>query len=239
MTETKDGTAFVTETHCHTSETSACSRISGAALTEYYAGRGVDTFIVTDHFFNGNTTVPRHGMSWEERVARFCAGYENAKARADELGIRCLFGWEYSFGGSDLLTYGLDREWLLAHPDVCDWRVSEYCARVRADGAVIVHAHPFREAGYIEMIRLLPRAVDAVETYNACRDENCNAMARVYSGFYALKASAGSDLHAPQDDLGVVLTDERIEDIGAFCKTVLSGPRIARIAADGSLHSAD
>ena len=46
--------------------------------------------------------------------------------------------------------------------------VNSYCDFVRAEGGFIVQAHPFRESNYIDMIRLLPRKVDAVEVNNAC-----------------------------------------------------------------------
>ena len=51
---------------------------------------------------------------------------------------------------------------------------------VRENGGYIVHAHPFREkanAYRIDMIRLMPRDVDAVETYNAHSSDFQNSMA--------------------------------------------------------------
>ena len=51
---------------------------------------------------------------------------------------------------------------------------------VRENGGYIVHAHPFREkanAYSIDMIRLMPRDVDAVETYNAHSTDFQNSMA--------------------------------------------------------------
>ena len=45
------------------------------------------------------------------------------------------------------------------------------------------------------MIRLMPRDVDGVEIYNACRTEFENAMAKQYAGNYGLFCSAGSDNH--------------------------------------------
>ena len=51
-----------------------------------YKEEGYTGIIVTDHFFNGNTTVPRD-LPWEERVELFCKGYENAKAKGDEIGL--------------------------------------------------------------------------------------------------------------------------------------------------------
>ena len=61
------------ETHSHTSETSKCSLADGASLAKYYASLGYTVLFITDHFFNGNTTVSPE-LPWEERVELFCRG---------------------------------------------------------------------------------------------------------------------------------------------------------------------
>jgi hypothetical protein len=182
------------ETHCHTSETSRCSGIDGASLVRYYHGLGYSGVCITDHFLNGNTTVP-HDMPWKDRVSLFAAGYNNAAEEGNKLGIGVFFGWEYTYQGADFLTYGLDEQWLLSHPDLLKWSLNEYLDRARADGAYIVHAHPFREAGYIPMIHLNPRRVDAVETCNATMPEETNSRAQWYAASYNLSCFAGSDMH--------------------------------------------
>ena len=208
------------ETHVHTSETSACASASGAAQAMFYKSRGFTGMVVTDHFFNGNTSVPRE-LSWEEKVNRFCLGYENAKVQGEKIGLDVFFGWEYSYGGTDLLTYGLNKEWLLSHPMIMDMDVNSYCDFVREQGGIIVHAHPFREADYIAMIRLLPRKCDACEIINSCRTDFENNMARIYAESYGLKPFAGSDNHsAAQDKLNGVDFDEIITSEQHFIKLV-------------------
>ena len=187
---------FIYETHCHTKETSRCSRISGADLIAFYHSIGYTGVIITDHFFNGNTSVPA-GLRWAERVELFAAGYRAAKQRGDQLGVDVFFGWEFTHErkGNDFLTYGLDVDWLLAHPDCDKLHINDYCDLVHQDGGFVVHAHPFREAGYIDMIRLVPRKVDAVESINACRTAFENRMADQYADNYALRKFCGSDNH--------------------------------------------
>lgn len=182
------------ETHCHTSETSRCSRIDGASLAAFYHSLGYAGMYVTDHFFNGNTTVPR-SLPWEERVDMFVAGYENASSEGAKYGMKVFFGWEYTYRGADFLTYGLNKDWLLAHPELSDWSVEEYLDHARADGAFIVHAHPFREAGYIPRITLEPRRVDAVEVINTSMPPEFNSRAEWYAESYGLKRMYGSDNH--------------------------------------------
>ena len=208
------------ETHVHTSESSACASASGASQAMFYKSRGFTGMVVTDHVFNGNTSVPRE-LPWEEKVNRFCLGYENAKEQGKKIGIDVFFGWEYSYGGTDLLTYGLDKQWLIAHPMIMNMDVNSYCDFVREQGGIIVHAHPFREADYISMIRLLPRKCDACEIINSCRTEFENKMARIYAENYGLKFFAGSDNHsAAQEKLNGVDFDEIITSEQHFVKLV-------------------
>ena len=183
------------ETHTHTAEVSRCSLISAAELVRGYKQLGFSGVWITDHFLNGNTTVPAH-LPWEDRVREFCRGYYNAYREGRRIGIDVFFGWEYSYRGTDLLTYGLDPQWLMAHPEVMKLHINEYCDLVHAHGGFIAHAHPFREANYIDLIRLLPRKVDAVEVVNTCRTEFENKMARQYADNYGLLKIAGSDNHA-------------------------------------------
>jgi len=211
---------FRYETHVHTCEGSACASASGAAQAMFYKSRGFTGMVVTDHFFNGNTAIP-HELPWEEKVNRFCLGYENAKEQGAKIGLDVFFGWEYSYHGTDLLTYGLDKEWLLKHPMVMDMDVNSYCDFVREQGGIIVHAHPFREADYIAMIRLLPRKCDACEIINSCRSDFENSMAKLYAESYGLMPFAGSDNHsAAQEKLNGVDFDEIITSEQHFAQLV-------------------
>lgn len=183
------------EIHCHTSEGSACAYSTGAEMAQFYHDQGYDGLVVTDHFYHGNTAVPRD-LPWDEWVARFCRGYEGAKARGDEIGLSVFFGWEYSFYNSDFLTYGLGPEWLLQHPDLIHWSIEDYLDRARAAGAAIVHAHPFREAPYVSKMVLIPWRIDAVEVFNGGnRNEADNCRAAWFAAQYGLGETSGSDSH--------------------------------------------
>jgi len=211
------------ETHAHTSEVSKCSKISAVELVRFYKSLGFSGLCVTDHFLNGNTTVPKE-LSWPERIELFCRGYEEAYAEGKRIGIDVFFGWEYSYKGTDFLTYGLDKKWLLDHPEVLEIDVNSYCDLVRAEGGFIAHAHPFREAYYIDMIRLLPRKVDAVEVYNACRTDFENKLANEYADNYGLLKIAGSDNHiGPLDRLCGIQVNKRLDSIADMCKAIIEG----------------
>ncbi len=186
---------FKYDTHIHTAEGSGCATVSGAEQARRYKELGYDGIIITDHFFNGNCAVHNY-YDWYDRVRQFCKGYDNAKAEGDKIGLKVFFGFEYTYFGADLLTYGVDMDWLYQNDNVMDISVGEFIKRVHSAGGIIVHAHPFREADYISEIKLMPNWVDAVEVYNAGnREEVYNTRADWYANQYNLPKTAGTDNH--------------------------------------------
>ena len=214
---------YLYETHAHTEEASKCASIPAKEMIRFYRDRGVAGVCITDHFFNGNTSVPAN-LPWAERVDRLYRGYANAAEEGAKVGVDVFFGWEYSLAGTDFLTYGLDKAWLLRHPEVMEMHVNDYCTLVRSEGGLIIHAHPFREAWYIDMIRLLPRVVDGVEVINASRTDFENARAEEYAANYGLLRTGGSDNHTgPQPRLAGIGVDRKLADIQDMISTIRSG----------------
>ncbi len=215
---------FRTETHLHTSEGSACASASGAEQAEQYKALGYDTIIITDHFYNGNTAVDR-SLPWDKWVDGYCRGYENARKRGEEIGINVLFGIEYGWNGTDLLAYGIDKQWLKSEPDIIRVSVYEFCDRVHRHGGAIVQAHPFREADYIRDIKLLPEYTDGAEVRNAGNHERIfDERALWYADQFGLTHTAGSDCHhLGGNRFFGVLTENKIADISDYVNAVKSG----------------
>lgn len=184
------------ETHMHTAEVSRCASATGAEMARAHKAKGYAGIFVTDHFFNGNSTVP-WDLPWDERIELFCKGYENALAEGEKIGLDVFFGFEYCYQGMDFLIYNLDKQWLKEHEDIDRWRPREAFAQMREDGGFIIHAHPFRERDYIDHIQLFPRDVDGVEVVNGAQlmEPWMNERAAVYARMYDLPETAGSDSH--------------------------------------------
>lgn len=216
ITIERDGTymrLFQYETHLHTTEASACGRYSAKEHVEYYKEAGFAGIVVTDHFFNGNSNIPKN-LPWEERVDLFCLGYENAKAEGDKVGLSVFFGWEANYKGTEFLIYGLNKTWLKKNPDILSWTIEEQYKRVHKDGGYVIHAHPFRERSYIPEIRLFPQAVDAVEGWNARNySDEADRRAMEYAKKYKLAISAGTDAHGQDDYHSGVAFEHRLNDI--------------------------
>lgn len=220
--ELKKGYTF--ETHMHTSEVSACALSSAADMARFYKNLGYRGIVVTDHFFNGNTAITSY-LPWEKKIELFCRGFENAKSEGDRIDLRVFFGWEYCYHGTEFLTYGLDKEWLLTHPEVMNWGVEEYLKRARADGGFIIHAHPFRQAPYIWKTRLFPGHTDAVEAINMRNPDTAyDQRAYHYAAEHDLIMTSGSDAH-DTDTLpgGGIRFAKDIESMEDFISTVRSG----------------
>ena len=211
---------FKYETHLHTSPVSACARASVRDTVQFYKDLGYDGIFITNHFLPGHG-----GQSYEERVEYFFSDYEEAVKVGKELGIKVFCGMEGTHGGSDFLVYGLDKAWFLQHPEILEMRKSEELAFYIENGALVIHAHPFREAGYIDHIRLFPRRVHGVEIINANRTDFENEMARQYAANYQLLPFAGSDNHVAhhQKKLAGMQSASPIESEQDFVTRVKNG----------------
>lgn len=182
------------ETHIHTSQGSACSSWRASSIVERLHECGYSGCFITDHFFNGNTAVDRR-LPWDIKVHLFCQGYEEAKKRGDELGFDVWLGWEFANNGTEFLTYGLDKQFLLDHPEIMDMPLEVYADFIHANGGFVVQAHPFREAGYIPAIRLYPHCVDGAEAINCGNAPEFNERAQWYCKSFGITQTGGTDAH--------------------------------------------
>jgi predicted metal-dependent phosphoesterase TrpH len=183
------------ETHLHTYPVSRCAKHTVREALEFYKSLGYEGVFITNHFLDGNINIERD-RPFEEKLEFYCSDYEEGLRLAEEIDIRVLFGVEMSYKGTDFLVYGLDKAWYLAHPEIMDMKRSELLAYLMASGALVIQAHPYREAGYIDHIRLFPRQVHGIETPNASRPDFENNIAAYYADYYGLITVAGSDNHS-------------------------------------------
>ncbi len=203
---------FKYETHLHTVQASACASASGKHQAMAYKKAGYTGIIITDHFFRGNTCIS-HKLPWEERIRLFCSGYEEAKAFGEQINLQVFFGWEETFEGQDFLIYGLDKEWMLNHPEMEFWTIREQFDIVNKNGGMVIHAHPFRDRPYIPKIRLFPKLVNGVEVFNACNMEEENQRAYIYAKQYDLPMTAGADSHHHDIICSGIKVEKKFENI--------------------------
>jgi hypothetical protein len=215
---------YLYETHLHTSQASVCAVSRGREYIRRYLDLGYTGIIVTDHFFRGNSSIDRR-LPWREKVELFCRGYEDAREEGEKRGLDVFFGWEESFAGDDYLVYGLDKKWLLEHPESGNWTRKEQFQEVSAAGGCVVQAHPFRQHYYIRRIILAPYLVHGVEAANAGNGEAAyDGLAWVYAKKLKLPVTAGSDIHSAADvrqggTFGVYL-DKKLNSVNDYALAV-------------------
>ncbi len=182
------------KTHLHTYPASICARAGVQETLDFYKGLGHDGVFLTNHFVDGNINMDRT-RPYAELMEFFLADYKEACAYGEKIGLRVFFAPEISYAGTDFLIYGLSPEWYLSHPEILAMDKRSELEYLMAEGATVIHAHPFREANYIDHIRLYPRSVHGVEVQNSCRTDLENRMAELYAEQYGLLRFAGTDNH--------------------------------------------
>ena len=212
---------YIYETHLHTMPVSRCGRADVRENLTFYKEMGYDGVFITNHFIDGNMTC-NEPLSYEEKINFYFSDYELGVEIGKELGIKVFPGLESTYQGIDFLIYGLDKEWFLAHEEITTMKQTEKLKYMSDAGALIIHAHPFREASYIDHIQLFPRHVHGVEIYNACRTDFENAMAEQYASAYGLLPFAGSDNHfaSNQMKLSGMKSPVPIESVDQFISMV-------------------
>ena len=143
-----------------------------------------------------------------------------------------FYGYEAGYDGTEFLIYGVDGAWLKAHPQIRTATVEEQYRLIHKAGGLVIHAHPFREAGYIPDVRLYPQWVDGVEGVNATHS-NSGSMAHndpafdkraiAYAGQHGLPLTAGSDIHTTGLLGGGIAFRRRIRSAQDYARAILSG----------------
>lgn len=185
---------YLYETHLHTRGVSACGITEPEDYIESYKKAGYAGIIVTDHFFNGNCAIDRF-LPWEKMVEGYCLGYERMLKASEGKDFDVFFGIEYNFEGDEYLLYGLDKEWLLKHPEIMGATHKQLFDMVNEAGGLMIQAHPFRMRSYIKKINLHPECVHGIEVYNAGNAPDENAKALLLAREKDLPCTSGSDMH--------------------------------------------
>ncbi len=227
---------YTYETHLHTCRASLCGKSEGSEHVRYYKELGYTGIFVTDHFFGGNTAVPRD-LPWKERVDWFCSGYEEALIAGQKMGLDVFFAWEQNYEGDEYLIYGPDKEWLLEHPDIEHWSRTRQLEEVHKAGGAVIQAHPFRSRGYIKTILLGRGLCDGIEAVNTANLPFNDVYALRYAEEYGLVTTAGSDNHnsaaRPKDNLSGVILNERLKGPKDYARIIREGGPIGLIIPEG------
>ena len=211
------------DTHVHTSPVSRCAKATVRQTVEFYKKKGYDGIFITNHFLDGNINID-YSEPYEKKIEFYFSDYEEALKIGEELGLKIFLGVELSYRGTDFLIYGLDKQWYLAHPEIMDMDKTSELRFMMEQGALVIQAHPFREAHYIDHIRLYPHCVHGIETINAERTDQCNDLGNYFADSYGFHKTAGSDNHiaGAAKRLAGMISSEPIKDEADFIRHVLA-----------------
>ena len=119
------------DTHVHTDESSACGKIPGRQAARLYKAAGYHGIVVTDHYTRKYFRSCA-GRTWDEKLDSFLAGYREARAEGDKIGLR-FFRAELALQHpyNDFLLMGIQRvfsgntrNYTAKLRDLTDWRKS-------------------------------------------------------------------------------------------------------------------
>ena len=190
---------FRIELHMHTKYGSGCGEMDEKELVRGYLGAGYQALVVTDHFnrdsFQYMGINPKDG---EKCLDRFLLGYEKVLAEGSRQGLKVYRGAEIRFDGSfnDYLLLGYSDK-LLSDPEkLFSMGLEAFVQESRAEGALLIQAHPFRRMCAVADHRYL----DGVEVLNKHPGHDShNDLAWEYARRWpGLIRTSGSDCHIPK-----------------------------------------
>ena len=189
------------EMHLHTHPCSACSVSSMEEMVAAAKEKGYAGFVVTNHFYHGNTGIDRQ-LPWEEFVEKYAEDWRHGVELGKKLGINVLFGIEEGYQrGKEVLIYGLTPEQIAANPELRELGLKPLSDFVHQNGGIVIHAHPFRIAPYIPDPDTEPDAtlLDGVEVNNQNGTKNRNELAKDFAERKGLLGTSGGDVHSAQN----------------------------------------
>lgn len=178
--------------HAHSSGISKCCRIPIEQVIEEAKKVGIDGLVLTNHYQKNYVT----DGDYSAFAARYIAEYEYAADLVRNSDFRVFFGIEVTMEqhpGVHMLIYGVETEFLRAHPTVFDYTQEELYQLVCEVGGFLVQAHPMRRQN-----RLLDtRFLDGIEIschplYEGTHIDELTPIAEAAD----ILLTAGGDFHA-------------------------------------------
>ncbi len=210
---------FKTETHLHTAEVSACSKIRAIDMIRKYHEAGYSTVFVSDHFQTKSIDC-LGDIPWSDKMMVFLSGYYKAKYEGDRLGINVLPAAEFKFSDAPnhYLAYGITKEFLDSYPELHNMTIKEFREISKKHGVFLVQAHPYRDGNCFPT----PEYIDAVEVYNSNpRHEDHVDLSEKFAQEFNVPISSGSDAHREEDiALGGIITETEIKTVEDFITAV-------------------
>lgn len=186
------------ETHLHTSACSACAISTGCELVDVAKENGYSGFVITNHFYRGNTCIDRN-LPWADFVRAYKEDYEITRDYAEKIGFQVFFGFEEGFApGKEMLVFGTDPDDIMKHPEFPTLQLKDKVDLIHSLGGITVCAHPFRNRAYIPDpdTEPDPECFDGIEGYNKGNPPSENEKAFAFAKKHGHIILSGGDIHS-------------------------------------------
>ena len=210
--------------HAHSSGISKCCRIPAEEVLRVAKEHGLDGIVLTNHYVK---TYVRDG-DYAAFAKRYVTEYRYAKELGDACGLRVLFGIELTVAWDPkvhVLIYGVEESFLERYPTLFDLSQKELYELVKANGGVVVQAHPYRGGNRL----LNPAYLDGIEIschplYEGTYLQELTAVAKTHR----LLLTCGGDFHggAVRPRCGMYLPDD-IKDTHDIARYLESTPAVS------------
>lgn len=196
---------YQTETHCHTKEVSACSRIPAEYLIARYADLGYKYVFITDHYNDAAFRNYDLNKNIKAAIDHYETGFKTAEkyARDNNLDLKVLQGMEVTLNpndeldiGNDFLVYGFDEEFLLDNTNLHKMNYKDFYNLMNKEGFLVFQAHPYRY-GNVPVEPICYDGVEIVNTHPGHMSHNLSAVK--FAEDKDLYKIGGSDAHCEED----------------------------------------
>lgn len=193
------------EMHLHTLGRSPCALTDEHTIAQIYSGLHYDGIVCTNHFNRYLCDEHYPGGTEKDKVNFWLGGYKTLKTECAAYGIDVFLGMELLIDDltyykptpphAEMLLYGIEEQWLVAHPDdLFAMSLAELSALCRQKGWLMSQAHPFRDGINAQD----PRLLEGGEIWNGHpQQNNHNDQAADFVLKNNLLPTAGSDFHFP------------------------------------------
>lgn len=213
---------YRTELHCHTLPVSGCSHIYAPEMVQLYKALGVDTIVLTNHYYKHSYSDSSKEREKEELVNEYLQSFRDLKTSAEAEGIAAIMGMEIRFAENinDYLLYGIGEEDVSVLFDYLGGDLEQFCTHFKNEKHLLFQAHPFRD----KMILADPKYLDGIEAFNLYPRANSRvALARAYAQQQGLQIIGGSDCHVQgHEGCCLLRTRQRIETGGELVAALKS-----------------
>lgn len=220
---------YKTELHCHTLPVSDCSHIYAAEMVQLYKALGVDTIVLTNHYYQHSYSDPAQERAKEEVVNEYLQGFRELKVCAEAEGIAAILGMEIRFAENinDYLLYGLTEADVPVLFDSLAGDLAGFCRDYKKEDQLLFQAHPFRD----RMVLADPKYLDGIEAFNLYPRANSRvALARAYAQERGMRIIGGSDCHVQgHEGCCLLRTKRRIETSEDLVAVLKSGDYVFEV----------